>query len=290
MGRLLEDFFECWGETPEPASGADVCGTVGEQMLEPAFRASPPKTRCSLVLVGVPLLSACGSRHFAPPEGRHQREMMALEHTPNPAPPAQLDATANLRRQYFEAADVVISELKRRFVQPGLKRLSDMEELLLGEEVPSVSDITERLNAIPESDTTASRGAPDIDAQKLHSQLEVLRSGGYRSRKAATVRELSTSLFGGPEGKVRAEFLGEVVKLCRLVLTVPVSVATGERTFSALRHVKTHTRSTMSQARLCHLMLLNVHQELALDLDLRAIMREFVNRHPRKRVPVFGRQ
>ena len=32
---------------------------------------SPPKTRCSLVLVGVPLLSACGSRHFAPPEGRH---------------------------------------------------------------------------------------------------------------------------------------------------------------------------------------------------------------------------
>ena len=38
---------------------------------EPAFRASPPKTRCSLVLVGVPLLSACGSRHFAPPEGRH---------------------------------------------------------------------------------------------------------------------------------------------------------------------------------------------------------------------------
>ena len=34
VGRLLEDLLECWGETPEPASGADVCGTVGEQMLD----------------------------------------------------------------------------------------------------------------------------------------------------------------------------------------------------------------------------------------------------------------
>ena len=118
--------------------------------------------------------------------------------------------------------------------------------------------------------------------------LSLVETGGRQ--KAATVRELATDLFSGIEGKIGCEFLGEVAKLCRLILTVPVSVATGERMFSELRHLKTKSRNTMSQARLSHFMLLNVHQDRALRLNLRSIMNEFVGRHPVKRVPVFGVQ
>jgi hypothetical protein len=48
--------------------------------------------------------------------------------------------------------------------------------------------------------------------------------------------------------------------LMELLLVVPASSATAERSFSALRRLKTYLRSTMSQERLNHVTLLHVHQ------------------------------
>ena len=53
----------------------------------------------------------------------------------------------------------------------------------------------------------------------------------------------------------------EVIKLIRLCLTVPVSSATTERSFSTFRRLKTFTRSTMKASRLTYLALLHVHQD-----------------------------
>ena len=47
----------------------------------------------------------------------------------------------------------------------------------------------------------------------------------------------------------------------KLILVMPATNATSERAFSGLRRVKTYLRSTMSQRRLNHLMLLHVHKE-----------------------------
>jgi len=44
--------------------------------------------------------------------------------------------------------------------------------------------------------------------------------------------------------------LNELNKLLQIILTVPVSSCTAERSFSALRRLKTFLRSTMSQNRL----------------------------------------
>ena len=57
---------------------------------------------------------------------------------------------------------------------------------------------------------------------------------------------------------------------------MPATNASSERSFSALRRVKTYLRSTMSQKRLNHLMVLQIHQEAADELDLKAIGNEFV--------------
>ncbi|XP_043192308.1 zinc finger MYM-type protein 1-like [Amphibalanus amphitrite] len=229
-----------------------------------------------------------------PREPRQKRPPKKLEQVANPTPPTTFTAKGLLRKQYFEALDIVHQEVKRRFVQPGVQRLKAMEELLLaGDKVPNASEIARRLAVAspsgPEGIGSQEAKQPDIDAEKLCSQLQVIPPALSR-QKASTVKELATSLFGGEGGKVRGELLSEVVKLCRLILTVPVSVATGERVFSTLRQVKTYARSTMSQARLSHLMLLNVHERRALDLDLRVVMQEFVEAHPAKRIPVFGRK
>ncbi|XP_064391141.1 uncharacterized protein LOC135338984 [Halichondria panicea] len=56
--------------------------------------------------------------------------------------------------------------------------------------------------------------------------------------------------------------LSEVVKLMKLILVMPATKATSEHSFSALKRVKTYLRSSMTQTRSNHLMLLHVHKEI----------------------------
>ena len=58
---------------------------------------------------------------------------------------------------------------------------------------------------------------------------------------------------------------------------MPASNVTSERSFSALRQVKTYLRTTMTQKRLNNLMFLHVYQENLDKLDLLAIAEEFVS-------------
>ena len=53
----------------------------------------------------------------------------------------------------------------------------------------------------------------------------------------------------------------EVVKLTKLILVMPATNAASERLFSAMRCIKSYLRSTMTQDRLDHLMILHVHKE-----------------------------
>ena len=57
---------------------------------------------------------------------------------------------------------------------------------------------------------------------------------------------------------------------------MPATYATSERSFSVLRRVKTYLRTTMTQNRLNHLMVLHVHKVRTDSLDLMSIAREFV--------------
>ena len=58
----------------------------------------------------------------------------------------------------------------------------------------------------------------------------------------------------------------DLVTFTRLVLTIPVSSAGAERSFSTMRRVKTYLRSTMSDQRLTNLCLLSIERSLSGDL------------------------
>jgi len=79
---------------------------------------------------------------------------------------------------------------------------------------------------------------------------------------------------------------GTVVRL-QLLLVVPASSATAERSFSCLRQFKTYFPNTMSQARLNHMALLNVHQERVDSLRIADIQRPFIRTHESRR-KLFG--
>ena len=57
-------------------------------------------------------------------------------------------------------------------------------------------------------------------------------------------------------------------------LTMPVTSATAERSFSVLRRLKTYVRSTMNNDRLSSLALMHIHRDFSVDLD--KVMEKFV--------------
>ncbi|ESN97525.1 hypothetical protein HELRODRAFT_85277, partial [Helobdella robusta] len=52
-----------------------------------------------------------------------------------------------------------------------------------------------------------------------------------------------------------------------ILCTMPVSVATAERSFSTLRRLKTWMRSKMNEERLTGLVLMNIHRDIELDIE-----------------------
>jgi len=64
-------------------------------------------------------------------------------------------------------------------------------------------------------------------------------------------------------------------RLICLVLTLPVSTATIERTFSAMKHVKTVLRNKMKEELLADSMMIYIERELVEDIDSDSIIDEF---------------
>jgi hypothetical protein len=78
----------------------------------------------------------------------------------------------------------------------------------------------------------------------------------------------------------------EIHKLILLYLTVPLSNASAERSFSCLRRVKTYLRNRLTQEHLNHHMILNdlnVHKGLTDSIELKTVATEFVRKNERRR-------
>lgn len=74
----------------------------------------------------------------------------------------------------------------------------------------------------------------------------------------------------------------EVITGLVLFLTLPVTVASAERSFSKLKLIKTYLRSTMSQDRLQHFAMLSIEHKEAEKLDKSVIIKKFASAKVRR--------
>lgn len=88
--------------------------------------------------------------------------------------------------------------------------------------------------------------------------------------------------------KTQAQLLKSVVSqenyqniyvLLNIFLTIPISSATCERSFSCMRRIKTYIRSTMTQTRFSDLAILNIERELSNKINNDDILREFSSKY-----------
>ncbi len=65
-------------------------------------------------------------------------------------------------------------------------------------------------------------------------------------------------------------------------LTIPVTVASCERSFSKLKMIKNYLRSTMGQERLSSLAILSIENEVANSVNFESIINKFASAKARK--------
>ena len=70
--------------------------------------------------------------------------------------------------------------------------------------------------------------------------------------------------------------------MIRLVLTLPVSTATSERAFSAMKIVKTRLRNKMEDEFLADNLVVNIEREIAETFSSDSILKDFVSLKERR--------
>jgi hypothetical protein len=116
--------------------------------------------------------------------------------------------------------------------------------------------------------------ADDVNFSALNVELgmmSICKANGTIPQFDSLSTMAATLLDKPPE--VRALFT-ETVKVANLLLVVPATSATAERSFSNLRRVKTWQNSTVTQARLNSVVLLHCYREMQPNLD--QIISDFV--------------
>ena len=159
------------------------------------------------------------------------------------------------RQQYFEVLDILLGEIEQRLTQTSLSILGEMEEVLISASNGTLKQPSENIKEIYSS---------VIDFDKLVNQLSMLQDfvrvskvsqGIKRITKVSTICEIMNS------SEIGKSMFSEVHKLLTIYLTVPMTSAIAERTFSSLRRLKNYLRSTMTQKRLNNVILMHTHKE-----------------------------
>ena len=166
--------------------------------------------------------------------------------------------------------------IRHRFDQKGFKTFSNVEQLLF--------KACKGQNYAEELDFVCNFFTNDFNKVELAAELLTLRTL-YVSEIAAdeepSVGSIKTALLA--LSTMQQKLLGAVVRLFQLLDILPATNATSERSFSALRRIKSYLRSTMTQARLNHLMILHYHQVKADRLDMKCIANEYILKNESRR-------
>lgn len=164
------------------------------------------------------------------------------------------DRETSYRRLYLEIFDNITQQLRARF-----QNFSELKFL----ELCNFSNYSN--SRFPEDAFGSLKlsYANLFDTEALHSQLNVLYDSPEVNNQKTPLNML---LFLKETGL--DESYSEVLKLCQLVLTIPATSASVERSFSTLKRIKTFVRNSTGEERLSNLAVLSIEKECIKDLKV----------------------
>ena len=185
------------------------------------------------------------------------------------------------RQLYYEVLDSTTHCLTERFDQPGYRKYCQLEQLLI--KAGLKQDFGEEFRDV------CSFYKDDFNPGVLETQLITFGAEFQQTNMSCCanltifdIRDHFRSLTSAHK-----TLLDQVGKVLQLILVMPATNATSERSFSGLRRVKTYLRSTMKQERLNNLMIIHTHKERTDLMDLKQVANDFV-RDNEHRLRIFG--
>ena len=167
---------------------------------------------------------------------------------------------------YFPILDAMLSELDCRFAEKNLEHMRSIQAC--SPHSPnflrpnSIRTLAESYGLDMGSlSVECSLAKPTLLGKDMHSIADVLL-------------ELSSLRIAFPL----------LIKLLQIALTIVVSTAHCERSFSALKRIKTYLRSTMTEQRLIDLAVLSIERELSKQISLDQVVNEFASKDKNRRI------
>ncbi|XP_063950079.1 uncharacterized protein LOC108221621 [Daucus carota subsp. sativus] len=177
------------------------------------------------------------------------------------------------RLEYFlVVVDMAITSLQSRFEQ--LKIFENLFGFLFdSDKLKSLAENELRECCVTFHSAFSYSDSSDVDLNDLYSELKVLQS---------TLPDKLMSATEILEFVISADCYPNALIAYRIFLTVPVTVASAERSFSKLKLIKTYLRSSMSQERLNGLAIISIEKELLEHIDSNIIINDFASRKARR--------
>ncbi len=171
---------------------------------------------------------------------------------------------------YLPFADHLLAELQQRLLQ-GNERYAI--PYLLPDRVEDLND--QRTNAI----FSAAQADLEVNMETFHRECQRWKFRCEQTQSPSTP-SLETTLLNLPE-----DLFPNVARCFHLLLAMPVSTASAERSLSTMRRLKTYLRSTMTTERMSGLGLMNVHRDR--ELNAARVVDLFAQKRKRRLTFIF---
>ena len=167
---------------------------------------------------------------------------------------------------YFPILDAMISELQHRFADKNLEHMK-----AVGACSPDSPNFLEPKSLLPLAESYG------LDTNLLSIECTLARST-LNAKDLDSTSEVLQAIYSLKEA------FPTLLKLLQIALTIAVSTATCERSFSALKRIKSYLRSTMSEQRLVDLAVLSIEKDLSQQLSLEEVINQFAGRDKNRRI------
>uniref|UniRef100_A0A1X7SPT3 HAT C-terminal dimerisation domain-containing protein n=1 Tax=Amphimedon queenslandica TaxID=400682 RepID=A0A1X7SPT3_AMPQE len=170
---------------------------------------------------------------------------------------------------YYAAIDNLLGELNNRFSETNLSLLKSLQSL-----VPSSTSFLQVSSLIP------FLRHYEIDVDGVTSEVITATTFLKEASPLSTIHHVYAHLY---EAK---ECFPHLLLALQVAMTIGVTTASAERSFSSLRRIKSYLRSTMSQDRLNNVSLLHIERDISNRLwdNLEDAVIKFAQAHPSSKV------
>ncbi|XP_037433316.1 zinc finger MYM-type protein 1-like [Triticum dicoccoides] len=204
---------------------------------------------------------------------REIKRKKQYDENPNDTNSATLSAEESFRINYFTPiVDQAISSLTRRFEQyQGYQKIFGFlftSETLRSSDKDSLKSSCVNLEAALMKDKQS-----DIDANDLFVELKFLQN--FMPKENIGPVEILNFLK-------RHDCFPNASIAYRVLLTIPVTVASAERSFSMLKLLKSYMRTTMTQQRLNDLATIALESEVLEKIDYEDIIEDFISKNTKR--------